>query len=147
MSDQLRVQRLIDNARQNNANLALARARILYGNTCSSCKADISSNLIIPTQSELLTANTTACAERLARLYRDSPLIWRIATPESTRIASKIQCVLDASIDPNNPELRFKDLLPRVVPAPCPPLPPVIKPTQTTLCPLPNTPLNPVPPF
>lgn len=142
MSDQIRIQQLIDNAKRCNANNALARAKLLYGNACTSC-GNPTSTTIVPTESTLLTSKISTCA--VQAVVRPLPV------PESVRIARMAQACLDASLDPTNPDLRFRQFLPRVVPAPCPPIPTELTnanlPKASTACPLPNTPLNPVPPF
>jgi hypothetical protein len=135
MSDQIRIQKLIDNAKRNNAQNALARAQLVYGKPCSDCGKQIS-NKEIPLESVLLTANLAVCAPQA--IVRPLPV------SEGVRIARIAQCYIDSSIDPSNPDLRFRQYLPRVVPAPCPPLPNTNPPNPLTICQLPNTPLNPV---
>ena len=139
MSEQIRIQQLIDNAKRCNANNALARARMVYGKACGTCGTP-TSNKIVPTESSLLTANLSTCA--VQAIVRPLPV------PESVRIARAIACFIDASNDPYNPDLRFRQYLPRVVPAPCPPIDTILAnanlPKASTACQLPNGPLNPV---
>lgn len=139
MSEQIRIQKLIDNAKRCNANNALARAQMVYGAPCGDCGKNIS-NKEVPTESTLLLANLSTCAARA--IVRPLPV------PESVRIARAVQCYIDASIDPYNPDLRFRQYLPRVVPAPCPPIDTILAnanlPKASTACQLPNGPLNPV---
>lgn len=142
MSEQIRIQYLIDNAKRCNAANALARAQLIYGKPCGSCGSLIN-NKIVQSESELLNTRVSTCA--VQAIVRPLPV------PESVRIARAVQCYIDASIDPTNPDLRFRQFLPRVVPAPCPPIDTLLTnanlPKASTGCPLPNTPLNPVPPF
>jgi hypothetical protein len=135
MSEQIRIHQLIDNAKRNNARNALARAQLLYGAPCSDCGKP-TSNKEVPSESSLLLANVSTCAAQA--------IIRPLPVPESVRIARAVQCYIDASVDPLNPDLRFRQYLPRVVPAPCPPLPNTNPPKAPAFCPLPNTPLNPV---
>ena len=142
MSEQIRIHELIDNAKRCNAANALARAQLIYGKPCGSC-GNPTNNNIVPPESSLLTARVSTCA--VQAIVRPLPV------PESVRIARALQCYIDASLDPTNPDLRFRQYLPRVVPAPCPPIDTLLTnanlPKASTGCPLPNTPLNPVPPF
>lgn len=142
MSEQIRIHQLIDTAKRCNATNAIARAQLLYGKPCGPCGAPIS-NTVVPTESTQLSSRVSACSAQA--------IIRPLPVPESVRIARVAQAYLDASIDPTNPELRFRQFLPRVVPAPCPPIDTLLLnahlPKASTACPLPNTPFNPVPPF
>lgn len=132
MSEQLRIQNLVDQAKRCNASSALQKAQQLYG--CTSCPPKESSKKQVQSESQKLTANSGACAP----FVREGPV------PESTRIARLIQNVLYEETNPLNPTTRFSEYV-RFFPTPCPP-PDTLSyvPIPSKACPLPNTPLNPV---
>ena len=111
MSEQIRIQQLIDNAKRCNANNALARARMVYGKACGTCGTP-TSNKIVPTESSLLTANLSTCA--VQAIVRPLPV------PESVRIQRVQSAAIECSYNQFNPETRFAMYKRYDPPAPCP---------------------------
>ena len=136
MSEQLRINNIVEQAKRCNASTALARARALYGSQpCESGACGLTpSTKQVQTQSQRLAAAATACA----------PFVREPVVPESTRIARLITNTLYEETNPTNPTTRFSEYV-RFFPTPCPP-PDTLSyvPIPSTACPLPNTPLNPV---
>ena len=131
MSEQLRIQNILNQAKRCNASSALQKAQQLYG--CSTCPPEKSTKQV-QSESQKVSAKVAACPVYV----REGPV------PESTRIARVIQNVLYEETNPMNPTTRFSEYV-RFFPTPCPP-PDTLSyvPVPSKACPLPNTPLNPV---
>ena len=117
MSESERVSRKLGEIRCCEVNLALAAARAVYGNRCRDACIGAPSTLQqeTPLESDLLLKRVSGTCYS----FLGPPP----ATTESERINSKIQCVTDASVDPFNPDARFKIYAPLPTPPVCPPIP------------------------
>lgn len=136
MSDQLRMNRLLDAGKACNASVALAKARQLYG-TQSYCPAPIP---VTSVQSESQKLGTVLAA-------RCTPVL-RTAPMTSGAYTNRVnQAVIDASTSQTDPITRFSEYV-RFFPTPCP----VVgadylnasMPKASTACQLPNSPFNPI---
>lgn len=137
-SEQLRISRVVENAKFCNASVALAKAQALYGNSpCTPGSCYRASNTQVQSSSQHLSGKAGACI----------PLVGFGAVPESTRIARLITKNKEAEMDPTNPTTRFKEYV-RFFPIQCPAPDNTITnanlPKASTACPLPNGPFNPV---
>ncbi len=137
-TEQLRISKVLDSARQCNASVALAKAQALYGSLpCTPGGCFRPTNKQVQSSSQYLNGKVAAC----------TPVIRFQAVPESTRIQRLITQTLEAETDPTNPTTRFKEYS-RVFPVQCPPLDQTITnanlPKVSQACQLPNNPLNPV---
>lgn len=137
-TEQLRISRVLDSARQCNASIALAKAQALYGTLpCTPGVCFPASKGQVQSSSQYLNGKMASCTQ----------VVRFGAVPESVRIARMITRVQQEETNPTNPTTRFKEYS-RVFPVQCPPIDPVIangsEPKASTRCQLPNNPLNPV---
>ena len=123
MSDQLRLQRLIDSARVRDAAAALARFK---AGPCGCNTTNLNPN--VPNEATYLEGKIKACGFNYSR---DSPVSSGVRTARVQKTA--------ANCGPQKPR--------RVIEVRCPyppPPPPPLYPLPPPKCPLPNTPFNPV---
>jgi hypothetical protein len=125
MSEQIRISRVVDQAKACNASAALARARQLYG-TQSWYPSPVPVANVQP-ESQKISAQKT-------------PTIQRALPTTSGAYTKRIQqSLLDSAV--NTEFIRF-------FPTPCPPVGAAYlnasMPKASTACPLPNSPLNPI---
>lgn len=150
MSEQGRIQGLLDQARRCCAAEALAKARAASARvgkpcaqTCGPVSPQNSANgPPVPLESDALARKLVAC------YGNQTPIIPGCGT-ESQRISKLIQDTLDKSVDPFNPETRFSEYRRPYFPPACPPIPLEflngnVPKLQMRNCPLPNKPDNPV---
>lgn len=120
MSDQLRLQRLMDSARVRDAAAALARFK---GGACGCSTNDMNPN--VPNEAAYLEGKIKACGFNYSR---DPPVSSGVRTAQVQKAAE--------ACGPQKPR--------GVIPVQCPVVQ-IPKPVQTsTRCGLPNTPFNPV---
>ena len=116
MSESARLTRKINSIQSCDVNLALQKARSMYGDVCND--ACLRSPTVLrqetPLESDILVKKI------LGPCYT---VIGTSVATESQRIASKIQCVLDASNDPLNADARFQVYADYIPPPVCPPVP------------------------
>jgi len=116
MSESARLTRKLNDIQSCDVNLALLKARAMYGNVCND--ACLRNPTVLrqetPLESDLVINKI------LGPCYT---VIGTSVATESQRIASKIQCVADASIDPLNPDTRFQVYADYIPPPVCPAVP------------------------
>jgi hypothetical protein len=117
MSESARLTRKLNDIQSCDVNLALQKARAMYGNVCNDAC------LRSPT---VLRQETPRESDRVEKEILGPCYTFigpsAVAT-ESQRISSKIQCVADASIDPLNPDARFQVYADYIPPPVCPAVP------------------------
>ena len=136
-----RIARLIRSTDEEARVRAVQRARQFYTPPCCKKKVQGAAGADVPSESILLKTNQAACVS--------NTIFWKVAVPESVRIAQLQQDVLSASVNPLNSETRFSEYAPRPVQPVCPPIPQEflnanLPRIQLKTCPLPNKPDNPV---
>lgn len=136
-----RIARVVRSTDDERRRLAVQKARMFYTPPC--CKKKIQGAADVPSESVLLKTNLANCGGI------SNTIFWKVAVPESVRIAQLQQDVLSASVNPLNSETRFSEYAPRPVPPVCPPIPQEllnsnIPRLQLKTCPLPNKSDNPV---
>ena len=116
MSESARLTRKLNDIQSCDVNLALLKARAMYGNVCNDAciKQRTVQGQETPLESDLVIKKISGPCYTVVGTS--------VAT-ESQRMASKVQCVEDASIDPLNPDARFLMYADYIPPPACPPVP------------------------
>jgi len=134
-----RIALVLQNAAQCASVVALEKARI-FGRSSACASIARTSGSIVPASSAIL-ARATTCLTTVSSAT---------CVPESTRIRRVQAHLLNASIQPLDPDTRFSEFNRRPLPPPvCPPIPQEflnanVPKNQMRNCPLPNKPDNPV---
>lgn len=134
MSEGARINQLIYKARQQDIQSALLRAQQIYGTPCASnCVTPPNYAQEVPLESEYLIKKVCP-----------NPTIGVSCELSSELTQQRIQCVLESSINPNDPLARFAQYYRIPPPPPCPPVPTSVLnanlPKASTKCPVPNRP-------
>jgi len=133
MSEGARINQLIYKAREQDIQSALIRAQQIYGAPCKTNCVKTKYYQEVPLESDYLIKK--ACP---------NPTIGLSCELSSELTQQRIQCVLDSSINPNDPLARFAQYYRIPPPPPCPPVPTAILnanlPKASTKCPVPNRP-------
>jgi hypothetical protein len=128
-------------ARCYDSQVALQRARNLYGTEPRYIPATPAPITNVRTQSDLLAYEMMSTAKVCP------PIVNKLPTRESSRMRDVVQKVLDCEVDPTNPTSRFVHYE-RFFPVPCAPVSAeylnASMPKASTACPLPNQPNFPV---
>jgi hypothetical protein len=116
MSESARLTRKLNDIQSCDVNLALQKARALYGNVCNDACLRSATVLRQETPRESDRVEDTIAGPCYT-------VIGTSVATESQRMASKVQCVEDASIDPLNPNTRFQVYADYIPPPVCPAVP------------------------
>ena len=134
MSQGARINQLIYRAREQDTNSALLRAQQIYGAPCTS-------NCVKP---PIYGQEVPLESDYLVKKICPKPTIGTVCELSSELTQQRIQCILDSSVNPDDPLARFAQYYRIPPPPPCPPVPTSILnanlPKPTTKCPLPNRP-------
>jgi len=134
MSESARINQVIYRARQQDIQSALLRAQQIYGAPCASnCAQPTNYYQKIPLESDYLVKKICP-----------NPTVGVSCELSSELTQQRIQCVLESSINPNDPLARFARYYRIPPPPPCPPVPTSVLnanlPKASTKCPVPNRP-------
>jgi len=133
MSESARINQVIYKARQQDIQAALLRAQKIHGNPCDKSCTSTNYYQEVPLESDYV--KKSICKNQTNGI--------------SCELSSKLtqqrnQCVLDYSVNPNDPLLRFAMYYRIPPPPPCPPVPTSVLnanlPKASTKCPVPNRP-------
>jgi hypothetical protein len=131
MSEGARLEQKLYGMRQGQCGAAIARARSLYG---TSCVPEVSYRQETPRESDYLEKKQ-ACIPSI---------IGTKCGLSSTLTQAREQCVIDKSIDSQNPLTRFSQYKRPLAPPVCPAVPQEVLnaflPKPSTACPIPNGP-------
>jgi hypothetical protein len=116
MSESARLTRKLNGIQSCDMNLALLKARAMYGAVCND--ACLRNPTVLRQETPLESDRVEK--EIVGPCYT---VIGTSVATESQRMASKVQCVEDASIDPLNPDARFQVYADYIPPPVCPPVP------------------------
>lgn len=133
MSEGARINQLIYKARQQDIQSALIRAQKINGAPCASNCLKANYYQEVPLESDYLVKKICP-----------NPTLGLSCELSSELTQQRIQCILDSSVNPNDPLARFAQYYRIPPPPPCPPVPTSVLnanlPKASTKCPVPNRP-------